>query len=191
MEGIRDVVGFVGDKGAAGCTYHRTNAATRSSKFGWKPITTKFTTAGGWVPACPKVQRSRSLRVRYCCFEGSGCAQSLSVGIPRWFVPWMLGSSSKDQVMSELTYEQKLKFLILRKNEIRTCQVPCKGERAAVHQHASSVALAHCCTFYSSPRLTTQVVWQFYNMCLQIGTTAMGRVYILTETEKVRISLVT
>ena len=47
-----------------------------------------------------------------------------------------------------------------------------------------SGSLLQVSTFYSPPSFTTQVMWQFYNMmCLQLGTTEMGRVYILTETE--------
>ena len=45
-------------------------------------------------------------------------------------------------------------------------------------------SLLQVSTFYSPPRLTTQDVCQFDNMmCLQLGTTAMGRIYILAETE--------
>ena len=57
-------------------------------------------------------------------------------------------------------------------NSLPVCFLCCSG------------SLLQVSTFYSLPHLTTQVVWQFYNMmCLQLGTTAMGRVYILTETE--------
>ena len=79
---------------------------------------------------------------RWCSSRDLVCCRFRSLRLWMWMVSI---ASMVGMHVVRITHEQKLKFLIFRKNEIRTCQVPCKGERAAVHQHASSVPLAHCC----------------------------------------------
>ena len=75
-----------------------------------------------------------------------------------------------------MVFDMLLWWVLLQAN-------PCKGGRAAVHQHAfcRSGSLLQITSFYSPLLFTTQVMWQFYNMmCL----------YLNWNRDQVRISLV-